>query len=134
MGAIAPIPHLDPSIIAAMKSILEKTVRGLASEGHPYRGLLYGGFMLTDDGPKVLEFNCRFGDPEAQVILPLIASDLYQHMVDCAKGQLRPESLKCREGTLAATVIAASAGYPGPTPVLPLPIKGLERAAGLKGE
>ncbi len=87
-------------------------MQGLAEEGARYVGVLYAGLMLTDDGPKVLEFNCRFGDPETQVILPLLESDLLEVMQACVEGRLGELSLQWRTEA-AATVVAASAGYPG---------------------
>lgn len=147
MGAIAPVPNLDSFTIQVMQSILETTVQGLAAEGHPYQGLLYGGFMVTKEGPKVLEFNCRFGDPEAQSLLPLMMSeDLYQLMKDCVEGRLKERAEvvdssssssrrhRGQPSKAAATVIAASGGYPGPPPVLPVPVQGLEQARALPGK
>lgn len=75
-------------------------------------GVLYAGLMLTKDGPKVLEFNCRFGDPETEVILPLLESDLYELMVACCAGTLEPHELKWKSGTSAVGVVMASKGYP----------------------
>ncbi|MCB9795217.1 MAG: phosphoribosylamine--glycine ligase [Alphaproteobacteria bacterium] len=113
MGAYAPAPVLTPELLErARREVLEPTLAGLKAEGIDYRGVLYAGLMLTEDGPKVLEFNCRFGDPETQVLLPLLESDLVEIALACAAGALDPEAVTWRAGS-AATVVLASAGYPG---------------------
>ena len=84
----------------------------MAQRGIPYRGILYAGIMLTDDGPKVLEFNCRFGDPEAQVLLPLLDSDPIDVMLACAEGRLAKMDVKWRTQAQVGVVIT-SGGYPG---------------------
>ena len=113
MGAFAPAPLATPELLdAALHDVLLPTVQGLEEEGAHYVGVLYAGLMLTDDGPKVLEFNCRFGDPETQVILPLLESDLLEVMLASVEGRLDEAPVRCRAGA-AATVVAASAGYPG---------------------
>jgi len=81
-------------------------------EGRPYKGALYAGLMITDDGPKVLEFNCRFGDPETQVILPRLDSDLVPALIACIEGRLKEIELRWREDA-AVCVVLASGGYPG---------------------
>jgi phosphoribosylamine--glycine ligase len=127
MGAFAPAPLATPELLeTALHDILMPTVQGLAVEGTPYVGVLYAGLMLTADGPKVLEFNCRFGDPETQVILPLLESDLLEVMLACVEGRLAELSLQWRDGA-AATIVAASAGYPGEY-VTGKPIIGAENA------
>jgi phosphoribosylamine--glycine ligase len=112
MGSISPSPRMTPSL---EKEILEKiirpTLRGLAREGESYQGVLYAGLMLTDRGPKVLEFNARFGDPETQAILPRLDVDLLEVMDHVARGEM-PAMLRCRTET-AVCVVAASKGYPG---------------------
>jgi phosphoribosylamine--glycine ligase len=96
----------------------------MAAAGSPYQGVLYAGMMLTKDGPKVLEFNCRFGDPETEVILPLLDGDLLEIMLACTAGELQEQMVQKREGA-CATVVMAAPGYPGPYPKS-LPISGLE--------
>lgn len=77
-----------------------------------FAGVLYAGLMLTNQGPKVLEFNCRFGDPETEVILPLLHSDLFQLMLSCCEGTLNQQELKWKDGLTAVGVVMASRGYP----------------------
>ena len=93
--------------------------------------MLYAGLMLTDDGPKVLEFNCRFGDPEAQVVLPRLASDPAELFQACAAGLLHERRIRWRDEP-AVTVVVASGGYPGPYEV-GLPIEGLDEAGAVEG-
>ena len=113
MGAYAPTPLVDAALeLQVVETVMRPVLDELAREGHPYVGVLYAGLMLTDDGPKVLEFNCRFGDPEAQVVLPLLHSDLYEILSACVAGTL-DELIVEWEDAVAATVVAASAGYPG---------------------
>ncbi len=113
MGAYAPTPLVDAALeLQVVERVMRPVLDELAREGHPYVGVLYAGLMLTDDGPKVLEFNCRFGDPEAQVVLPLLHSDLYEILSACVAGTL-DELIVEWEDAVAATVVAASAGYPG---------------------
>ena len=89
MGSYAPVNDLDPEVMARVReSVLEPAVAGLRAEGRPYRGALYAGLMLTSEGPMALEFNCRFGDPETQVILPLLDLDLAELLLACAEGRL----------------------------------------------
>jgi len=95
-----------------MRTILQPTVDGLRAEGMPFIGLLYAGLMLTKAGPKVLEFNCRFGDPETQVLLPLLDSDLLEILSACAAEELHTVDIRWKSG-VAACVVAASKGYPG---------------------
>jgi phosphoribosylamine---glycine ligase len=130
MGAYSPVPFVDGATRARIrKEILEPTVRALQAEGVAYRGVLYAGLMLTHQGPKVLEFNARFGDPEAQVVLPRLEADLGQLLLACAEGRLDGAAV---EWTLEAcvTVILASGGYPGEHPT-GLPIDGLDWAGNL---
>jgi phosphoribosylamine--glycine ligase len=92
MGTVAPNPYYTPEIAAeCMEKIFLPTIRAMNAEGRPFRGCLYFGLMLTADGPKVIEYNCRFGDPEAQVVLPLLESDLYTVMRACRDGRLWPK-------------------------------------------
>ncbi|MCZ0937641.1 MAG: phosphoribosylamine--glycine ligase [Caldilineaceae bacterium] len=112
MGAFAPSPLATKEILDTVeRQVLRPTLAGMAAEGSPYQGLLYAGLMLTEQGPMVLEFNCRFGDPEAQVILPLLQSDLVELMLACTDGTLagcNPDW----SAESAVTVVMASGGYP----------------------
>lgn len=127
MGAYAPPTDVDEAMVAQiMQTVIEPAVAGLAARGMPYVGVLYAGLMLTAGGPQVLEFNCRFGDPETQVILPMLDSDLAEIMLACIEGRLNPEMVQRREGA-CATIVMAAPGYPGSYPN-GLSISGLERA------
>jgi phosphoribosylamine--glycine ligase len=99
-------------------------VDGLREEGYPFIGVLYGGFMFTPDGPRVIEFNCRFGDPETQVVLPLLESDFLEIAMACAEGRLDQVEICWKDGA-AACVVLASGGYPGKY-LTGYPIAGLE--------
>ncbi|KAK3927870.1 Trifunctional purine biosynthetic protein adenosine-3 [Frankliniella fusca] len=116
MGAYCPCPLLNEKQLKDVEeSILQKTVDGLNKEGKkgiPFIGVLYAGLMITKDGPKVLEFNARFGDPETQVLLPLLDSDLYKIMKACCKGELKNETINWKNNMYAVGVIMASRGYP----------------------
>ncbi|KAJ0399657.1 hypothetical protein P43SY_005263 [Pythium insidiosum] len=111
MGVYSPAPCLTPELERTCIAIVERVVAALKAEGMPYVGVLYPGFMLTPTGPKILEFNCRFGDPETQVLLPLLNSDLFEIMKACVEGRLE-RSLVSWKKAAAATVIMASQGYP----------------------
>jgi phosphoribosylamine--glycine ligase len=112
MGAFAPSPLATPALMAQVeKMILRPTLEGMVAEGMPYRGVLYMGLMLTATGPKVIEYNCRFGDPETQVILPLLESDLVEIVLACVEGRLAQVKPRWCKGA-AVTVVMASAGYP----------------------
>ena len=112
MGTYAPAPVLTDALRdEAMKTILEPMVEAMEKEGMSYVGCLYAGLMITDEGPKVVEFNARFGDPETQVVLPLLDSDLGQIMMACATGTLTADMVKWKDSS-AACVILASKGYP----------------------
>jgi phosphoribosylamine--glycine ligase len=113
MGCIAPNPFYTPEIAEiCMKSIFIPTIEAVKKEAAPFKGCLYFGLMLTAAGPKVIEYNCRFGDPETQVVLPLLESDLLSLMLACTDGAIRPEMVRFSGGA-AACVVAASGGYPG---------------------
>jgi phosphoribosylamine--glycine ligase len=112
MGVYSPVPAVDEETLDTMAELLKATVAGLHREGLRYRGVLYGGFILTEDGPKVLEYNVRFGDPETQALLPLLITDLVDVMVACADGRLDSVPVQWREDA-AVTVVLASGGYPG---------------------
>jgi phosphoribosylamine--glycine ligase len=112
MGAYAPAPVITPDLYAEIEAtVLQPCVDGLAKDGHPYTGLLYAGLMITNDGPKVIEFNCRFGDPETQVVLPLMASDIVPIMLACCDGTLAEHTVETRQGA-CVSVVMASGGYP----------------------
>lgn len=128
MGAVAPSPDSDPGLTKLVcEQIIAPTLAGLRRAGTPYRGVLYAGLMLTDEGPKVIELNCRFGDPEAQAALPLLRSDLYEIMLAGATGSLDGVAIDWAPETCVA-VVMASAGYPDGA-ADPAPIKGLDHAA-----
>lgn len=114
MGAYAPAYRVaDPALVARITDeVLEPTVRGLAAEDRPFRGVLYAGLMLTPDGPSVLEFNCRFGDPEAQVVIPLLDEDFAELLLNVAEGSLPDRPLRWADRHAACVVLAAE-GYPG---------------------
>jgi phosphoribosylamine--glycine ligase len=125
MGAFSPVPEIGEGVRRRIVAdILEPTVAAMASEGAPYRGVLYAGLMLTDDGPKVLEFNARFGDPEAQAVLPRLRSDLAEVLLACADGRLG-EVKVAWSPEACVTVVLASGGYPGEYRT-GVPIDGLE--------
>ena len=112
MGAISPAPRLDEALQQqVMDQIVQPLASGLAAEGTPYHGILYVGLMLTATGPQVIEFNCRFGDPEAQVILPRLRSDFVTAMLATVEGTLANLSLRWAN-TYAVTVVMATRGYP----------------------
>lgn len=113
MGAVAPNPFYTQEIAQrCMQEIFLPTVRAMAAQGAPFKGCLYFGLMLTKDGPKVIEYNCRFGDPETQVVLPLLQSDLLEIMLACTEGRLCAPMVRFADGA-AACVVLASGGYPG---------------------
>ena len=113
MGAYAPAPVCPPSLVDTLtRTVLQLAVDGLRAEGCPFVGVLYAGLILTPSGPQVLEFNCRFGDPETQVILPMLESDLLEIIDACVDQRLDQVSPKWKEGA-AVTVVLASEGYPG---------------------
>ena len=112
MGTVAPNPYYTEAIAEqCMKEIFLPTIRAMAAEGRPFTGCLYFGLMLTKDGPKVIEYNCRFGDPETQVVLPLLESDLLTVMQATTNGTLAETEVKFVDKH-ACCVITASAGYP----------------------
>ncbi len=113
MGTIAPNPVYTADVAdRCMKEIFLPTMNAMNAEGRTFRGCLYFGLMITKDGPKVIEYNCRFGDPETQVVLPLLESDLLDIMIKTSKGELSESDVKFSDGA-AACVVVASAGYPG---------------------
>ncbi len=128
MGAYAPAPFLDKNgCERAVADIIKPTVKALADRGVGYRGILYVGLILTKNGPKVLEFNVRFGDPETQALLPLLESDLAEVMLACAQGRLADIEIIWSQKKCLSVVIA-SEGYPQ-SPIVGRQITGLETAA-----
>ena len=133
MGASSPAPVLTPELEArAMDEIVRPTARAMAAAGTPFNGILYAGLMLTSDGPKLIEYNVRFGDPECEAIMPLIEGDFAELLMGVASGRLgdneRPR-LSCQS---AVTVIVAARGYPG-TPVSGGAVRAIEAAEQVEG-
>lgn len=113
MGAYSPAPLVTPELSAAIEEkVIRPVLDTMRKEGHPYRGILYAGLMITKDGPKVLEFNCRFGDPECQPIMMRLKSDIVPLLMACAKYGLYDDPIEWDERA-AACVVMASGGYPG---------------------
>jgi len=113
MGAVSPAPAYSVELDQVVKeSIIQKTVDAMAKEGMPFKGVLYTGLMLTQEGPKVLEYNCRFGDPEAQVVIPRLKTDLVDIMLAILNGNLADVQIEWRQEA-AVCVVMASGGYPG---------------------
>lgn len=131
MGAYSPVPGLSSEVLAQMSEMEQKVIDQLRADGIVYSGCLYGGFMLTEEGPKVLEFNARFGDPETQVVLPRLQGDLVEIMLACNEGSLSSDMVSWKDDW-AMTVVLASAGYPGSYEKGKL-IKGIEDAERLAG-
>ena len=131
MGTISPPAVMDQAMFSrTLQEIILPTVAGMDSEGRNYRGVLYAGLMITDQGPKVLEFNARFGDPETQVLMRRLQSDLVGPLLAAAEGRLAGVKLDWRRETCACVVLA-SQGYPGTYPK-GIAIRGLADAAGLE--
>jgi phosphoribosylamine--glycine ligase len=131
MGAYSPVPIAGPEVVdLVMDRAVEPTLAALRAEGIDYRGTLYAGLMLTPDGPKVIEYNVRFGDPEAQVVLPRLTSDLAALLADAAAGSLT--STPTFTDDAAVTVVLASEGYPE-SPRTGDPITGLGEAGAVPG-
>ena len=128
MGAYAPTAICPPAMVTqVLETIILPTIAGLAAEGTPYVGVLYAGLMMTADGPKLIEYNCRFGDPEAQTLLPLLETDLREIALACVEGRLDGLSIRWRDEA-SCTVVLAARGYPA-KPVTGDKIEGLDRAA-----
>ncbi|MFC5404609.1 phosphoribosylamine--glycine ligase [Cohnella soli] len=126
MGTYSPLPHIDQSIIdEAIENIIKPTARAMVSEGRPFRGVLFAGLMITKDGPKTIEFNARFGDPETQVVLPRLETDLLDIFLASVNGTLDQVEMKWSDEA-AVCVVLASGGYPGSYPK-GLPISGLDK-------
>ncbi|MFG1430211.1 phosphoribosylamine--glycine ligase [Xanthobacter sp. V2C-8] len=129
MGAYSPAPVLTPELEhRAIEEIIRPTARAMVAAGTPYRGVLYAGLMLTKDGPKLVEYNCRFGDPECQVLMPRLDSDVLTLLHATATGRLAEVTPVWRDVS-AMTVVYASRGYPGPHQTGSV-ISGLDKAAG----
>ncbi|MEX2422056.1 MAG: phosphoribosylamine--glycine ligase, partial [Actinomycetota bacterium] len=132
MGAYSPVPFVDEQTAERIYTeILEPTVGAMAEEGVPYRGVLYAGLMLTEDGPRALEFNCRFGDPETQVLMPRLASAPAELFLSCARGDLGGSMTELLPDA-CVTVVLASGGYPGAYET-GFDISGLEEAGAAEG-
>jgi len=113
MGAYSPAPIVTDAMLEEIhRTVLLPCIEGMAKEGRPYKGVLYAGLMLTDTGPKVIEFNCRFGDPETQVVLPRMKTDIVPLMMACCDGSLLGRQIDWETGA-CVTVVMASGGYPG---------------------
>ena len=132
MGAFAPSPLVDGELEARiMQEIVDPVIAGMAAEGHAFRGFLYAGLMLTPNGPKVIEFNVRLGDPEAQVVLPLVAEPLLPLLFAAASGRLAQPRVRIGRGALVGVVLA-SRGYPESSES-GRPISGIEAAEAVAG-
>lgn len=127
MGAYSPAPVVSAPMMADIqRTILQPCIEGMARRGTPFVGVLYAGLMITKDGPKVIEFNCRFGDPETQVVLPRMKSDLLPVLLACCDGTLHKRPIEWHDQA-CVSVVMASGGYPGAYPK-GLPIAGIEAA------
>ncbi len=133
MGAYSPAPVITPELHNfVMKQVVHPTISGMSEIECPFKGVLYVGLMITDDGPKVLEYNCRFGDPETQVLLPRLKSDLVPLLSACIDGTLDQQTDVEWHDDAATCVIMASGGYPD-TYQIGKPITGLENASEMEG-
>ena len=125
MGAYSPAPVMTPEMIErTMADIIRPTVAAMKAKGHPFKGVLYAGLMITPDGPKLIEYNCRFGDPEAQVLMPRLKDDLLTLLIGTVDGQLKTMSARWHDD-VALTVVMAARGYPD-KPQKGTVIRGLE--------
>ncbi len=132
MGAYSPVPKVNQKTLDWIEdNVLKKTVAALRSEGVDYKGVLYAGLIMTEEGPKVLEFNARFGDPEAQVVLPLLESDIVEIMLALTEGNLKEYKLNWSK-QMCVSVVMASGGYPGDYPT-GKEIKGLDSLGDIGG-
>ena len=133
MGTFSPSSGLDEPLRARLlEEVVRPTIRGLASEGRAFRGVLFIGLMLTDQGPKVLEYNARFGDPETQVLVPRLRGDWLPLLLACAEGRLGDERAPAFSDDAAVCVVMASRGYPGAY-TKGHPIRGIEAAEAIPG-
>lgn len=127
MGAYSPAPLLPDKKLEEMADLVIRPIlRALKESGHPFKGILYAGLMITKDGPKVLEYNARFGDPECQPLMLRLESDLAKHMLACCQGKLKEEKISFRPEPAVGVVLAAE-GYPGKY-ARGMPVSGLEEA------
>jgi len=137
MGAYSPASIVTPAIAeAVMTRIIAPTLEGMAAKGTPFSGILYAGLMLTSEGPKLIEYNTRFGDPEAQVLMPRLTGDLVPALLAAAKGDLSGVDIGFDPHRAALTVVMAAQGYPGPV-TRGSEIRGVEAAeaeGGAQGE
>ncbi len=132
MGAYSPAPVMTPDLIqSTLDEIIEPTVKGMAERGTPYQGVLYAGLMITDKGPELIEYNVRFGDPECQVLMARLQSDVLDLLLATAQGTLNDVSAKW-DAAPALCVVMAGEGYPG-TPKKGAEIKGLDAASETDG-
>ncbi|HCV42413.1 MAG TPA: hypothetical protein DGH68_02945 [Bacteroidetes bacterium] len=134
MGAYAPAPVITPAILEQVKrTIIEPTLSGMRAEGRPYKGCLYVGLIVTGEGPRVIEYNARFGDPETQVVLPLYEGDLFELLDAACEGSISSQA-RVASGTRgsAVCVVLASGGYPDKYETGKV-IGGLDDLAGVKG-
>jgi phosphoribosylamine--glycine ligase len=128
MGAISPVPFVTPEVLGVVhREIIRPTIQGLQAEGIPYCGFIFFGLMLTPEGPKVIEYNVRMGDPETEAVLPRLDEDLLALMIDAARGHVNTRPIAVKSET-AVTVVLTSPGYPGNYPK-GLPILGSELAS-----
>jgi phosphoribosylamine--glycine ligase len=132
MGAYSPAPVMTPAMVErTMAEIIRPTLAAMKAKGHPFKGVLFAGLMITDSGPRLIEYNCRFGDPECQVLMMRLKDDLLTLLLASADGQLRTMSARWYD-EVALTVVMAAKGYPG-TPEKGSVIRGIERARALDG-
>ncbi|KAA2236223.1 phosphoribosylamine--glycine ligase [Salinarimonas soli] len=132
MGAYSPAPAMTPELEArTMREIVEPTLRAMRARGTPYAGVLYAGLMLTESGPKLIEYNCRFGDPETQVLMPRLAGDPVEMLLAACEGRLAGYEVRWRPEA-ALTVVMAARGYPGPV-AKGSTIGGIEAAGAVEG-
>ena len=130
MGAYSPAPVMTPAMIErTMADIIRPTIAAMKAKGHPFKGVLFAGLMITPDGPKLIEYNCRFGDPETQVLMPRLKDDLLTLLVGTVDGQLKTMSARWHDD-VALTVVMAAKGYPD-KPQKGSVIHGVERLEGL---
>ncbi len=132
MGAYSPAPVMTPAMVErTMAEIIRPTLAAMTAKGHPFKGVLFAGLMITAQGPKLIEYNCRFGDPECQVLMMRLKDDLLTLLLAAADGQLKTMSVRWYDD-VALTVVMAAKGYPG-TPEKGSVIRGIERARELAG-
>jgi phosphoribosylamine--glycine ligase len=131
MGAYSPLAWVDETVAGHIWELLRRTTEAMAEAGTPYRGLLYGGLMLTAGGPRMLEFNCRFGDPETEAVLPRLRTDLAEVLLACAEARLAGSKVDLSDEA-SVTVAVASGGYPGSYRT-GFPIDGVELAGRVDG-